>query len=80
MADLKYLEDIYFKPSHPASFSGVEKLYQTVKKEAKFKIGRRRIKQFLQNQEEYSLQRDIKRKRKRRRVNVSGVDSQWVQI
>ena len=31
----------------------------------------------MQNQEEYSLQRDIKRKRKRRRVVVSGVDSKW---
>ena len=77
MADIKYLKNIYFKPSHPASFSGVEKLYQTVKKEGKFKIGRRRIKQFLQNQEEYSLQRYIKRKRKRRRVVVSSVDGQW---
>ena len=77
MAHLKYLEDIYFNPSHPACFSGVEKLYQTVRNEGKFKIGRRRIKQFLQNQEEYSLQRDIKRKRKRRIIVVSGVDRQW---
>ena len=38
MADIEYLEDIYFKPSHPASFSGVEKLYQTVKKRVNLKL------------------------------------------
>ena len=42
MAELKYLEDIYFDPSHAGSFSGVEKLYQTVKKDGKFKIGRKK--------------------------------------
>ncbi|MEW8509096.1 MAG: hypothetical protein AB2598_20640 [Candidatus Thiodiazotropha sp.] len=77
MADLKYLKKIYFDPSHAGSFSGPEKLYQTVRKEGKFKIGRKRIKQFLENLEEYALQRDIKRKRKRRKVIVSGLDSQW---
>lgn len=77
MADLKYLEQIYFDPSHSGSFSGPEKLYRTVREEGKFKIGRKKIRQFLQNQEEYSLQRDVKRKYRRRRVVVSGVDSQW---
>ena len=76
MAEQKYLEDIYFDPSYAGSFSGVEKLYQTVRKEGKFKIGRKKIEKFLQNQEEYSLQRNTKRKRKRRRVVVSGVDRQ----
>ena len=73
----EYLENIYFDPSHAASFSGPEKLYRTVKKEGKFKIGRNKIKKFLRNKEEYSLQRDTKRKRKRRKIVVSGVDSQW---
>ena len=73
MAEFKYLEDIYFDPSHAGSFSGVEKLYQTVKKEGKFKIGRQKIRTFLQNQEEYSLQRDIKGKKKRRGVVLSEV-------
>ena len=35
------------------------------------------MKHFLQNQEEYALQKDVKRKRKRRRIVVSGVDQQW---
>ena len=77
MADIEYLKEIYFDPSHAGSFTGVEKFYQTVRNEGKFKISRKRIKQFLLNQEEYALQRDIKRKRKRRKVVVSGKDSQW---
>ena len=77
MAKQKYLEEIYFNPSHAGSFSGPEKLYQAVREDGKFRIGRKTIKRFLQNQEEYALQRDIKRKRKRRRVVVSGIDSQW---
>ena len=77
MAKQKYLEEMYFNPSHAGSFSGPEKLYQAVREDGKFRIGRKTIKRFLQNQEEYALQRDIKRKRKRRRVVVSGIDSQW---
>ena len=63
MTEDEYLQDIYFNSTHPASFSGVEKLYQVVRQEGKFRIGRRKIIKFLQNQEEYSLQGDIKRKR-----------------
>lgn len=77
MSDTEYLNKIYSDPSHATSFSGSEKLYRTVKEEGKYKIGRNKIKNFLQNQEEYSLQRDLKRKRKRRKIVVSGIDSQW---
>ena len=47
MAERKYLEDIYFDPSHAGSFSGVEKLYQTVRKEGKFKIGRKKYRKVF---------------------------------
>lgn len=33
-----YLIDIYYNPSHPASFSGPQKLYKVVKNEGKFNI------------------------------------------
>ena len=73
----QYLENLYFDPSRAGSLSGSDKLYRAVKDEGKFKIGRRKIRQFLNDLEEYSVQRDLKRKRKRRRIVVSGVDSQW---
>lgn len=73
----QYLENLYFDPSRAGSLSGPDKLYRAIKDEGKFKIGRRKIRQFLNELEEYSVQRDLKRKRKRRRIVVSGVDSQW---
>ena len=73
----EYLEKLYFDPSRAGSLSGPDKLYRTVRDEGKFKIGRRKIRQFLNDLEEYSVQRDLKRKRKRRRIEFSGVHQQW---
>ena len=73
----EYLSTLYFDPESPASYLGPEKLYQYVKSEGKFKIGRHRIRQWLQDQESYSLTRGARRKFKRSRVIVNGVDSQW---
>ena len=77
MAEVKYLTQLYHDPSRAGSFSGPEKLYQAVKDEGKFKIGRLKIRNFLRDQEEFSVQKDIKRKRRRRKIVVSGVDTQW---
>lgn len=73
----KYLNSIYFNPKNPASFSGPDKLFRFVRKEGKFKIGRKRIEQWLQDQQPYSLQRAVHYKFQRRRVIVSGIDAQW---
>ena len=73
----QYLERIYFDPSHPASFAGPDKLYSVVKKEGTHKISKSKIRQWLQDQDEYSKHRDVKRKFVRRQTVVSGVDSQW---
>jgi len=62
-----YLHDIWYDLKHPASYSGPDKLYRIVKKEGKFKIGRTRIKQWLQNQDAYGLSRNIVRKFPRNR-------------
>ena len=40
----KYLEKIYFDPSHPGSFKGANKLYQAVKNEGKHVISLPKIK------------------------------------
>ena len=52
-------------------------MYQFVKSQGRFKIGRRRIRQWLQDQEAYSLTRGARRKYTRSRVVVAGLDSQW---
>ena len=78
MADWKnYLTSIYYDVKHPSSYAGPAKLHTTVSKEGKFKIGRRRIQQWLQDQEAYSMTRQARRKFPRSRVIVAGIDSQW---
>lgn len=78
MTDWKdYLESIYYEPGHPASYSGPTKLYQWVKSNGKYKIGQNRIREWLQVQDTYSLTRGARRKFRRNRVIVKGVDSQW---
>ena len=72
-----YLHNIYYNVKHPASFSGPSKLYHEVKKDGKKNISMKQIKQWLQNQESYSLQRFIRRNFKRSRVMVTGIDDQW---
>ena len=78
MTDWKqYLSTLYFDTRSPASYLGPEKLYQYVKSEGKFKIGRYRIRKWLQAQESFSLTRGARRKFQRSRVIVNGIDSQW---
>jgi len=72
-----YLHDIWNDVKHPASYSGPDKLYRIVKKEDTFKIGRTRIKQWLQNQDAYGLSRNIVRKFPRNRYVVNTLDSLW---
>lgn len=73
----QYLKKIRYDPRHPGSFAGATKLYEIVKKEGIYNIGLNRIKEFLQNQDAFSLQKKVRRRFKRRRVIVQGIDYQW---
>ena len=46
-----YLRKIYYDPSHPASYKGLNNLYNEVKKEGKFKISYIQIKEWLEKQD-----------------------------
>jgi hypothetical protein len=73
----RYLRELYFNPKHPGAYGGVEKLYQAVRKDGKYAIGRHRIRTWLQNQDFYSLQRGVRHNFKRNRVMVSGLFYQF---
>jgi hypothetical protein len=73
----KYLESIYTNPKHSGSFSGPEKLYQAVKKEGKFTIGRGRIRKWLQGNDTYTFNRIVHKNIKRNEVAVAGIDDMW---
>lgn len=72
-----YLRELYYTPGKPGAFAGPEKLYQAVKLEGKYKIGRQKIKQFLNNEDAYSLYKPIRKTFPRSKVVVNTIDSMW---
>lgn len=72
-----YLRKLYYTPGNPGAFAGPEKLYQAVKQDGKYKIGRMRIRQFLNNEDPYSLLKPIRRSFPRSKVIVNTIDSMW---
>ena len=73
----EYLKKIYFNPSNPGSFEGVNKLYKQVKKEGKYNLSKAKIQRWLQNQLSFSLNKCISRNFKRGKVIVEGIDDQF---
>ena len=72
----EYLSSIYYDPSHPASYSGVDKLYRVVKKEGKFPVTRKALREWLKSQETYTVHRQVRHRFPRSRVVVSGSGQQ----
>lgn len=72
-----YLRELYYTPGKPGAYAGPEKLYQAVKQEGKYKIGRQRIRQFLNNEDSYSLYKPIRKTFPRSKVIVNTIDSIW---
>ena len=70
----EYLRELYYTPGKPGAFAGPEKLYQAVKQDGKYKIGRRRIRQFLNNEDSYSLFKPIRRTFPRSKVVVDTIE------
>ena len=72
-----YLKKIYYNPEHPASFSGLEKLYRAVRKDGKYVLGRTKIKAWLIKQEPFTLHRAVIRKQTRQKIIAPYIDYQW---
>lgn len=70
------LKTIYYDPSHPAGFGGVEAVYHAVRKENN-NVDRDTVRKWLSQQPTYTLHKGLKRKFKRNRVIVYGIDHQW---
>ena len=71
-----YLKSIYYDVSHPASYSGLDRLYREVKKEGRFQLTRKELKAWLKTQETYGIHKPARRRFKRPRVMVSGIGKQ----
>lgn len=72
-----YLRELYYTPGKPGAYAGPENFYQAVKQEGKYKIGRQRIRQFLNNEDSYSLYKPIRKTFPRSKVIVNTIDSMW---
>ena len=72
-----YLRNIYFNPAHPVSFQSPPTLFKFVQRDGKYKIKFKLIKKWLNNQESYSINKNVQRNFQRGRVLVSGIDDQW---
>ena len=70
------MNTIYFKPRNPAAFAGPIKLHKILQREG-YTVGVHRIRQWLQDQDAYSLQKPLRRKFKRNRVITIGIDDLW---
>lgn len=68
---MKKLEKVYYDPSHPASFSGAQRLAKATG------IPLSRVKEWLKEQRAYTLHKPLKKKFRRSPTVVAGIDHQW---
>ena len=68
---------IYLDPSQPASFGGLVAVYRAVKEKGKNKISRKQVREWLSQQDVYTLHKPARRRYKRSRVIVPGIDAQF---
>lgn len=66
----KYAE-IYYDPSNPGSFGGVHRLWKEVGG------SKQQVAEWLQTQDTYTLHKPARKKIKRNRIQVAGLDDQW---
>ena len=74
--DERILENIYYTPSNPASYSGVKRLFNAAKKQIP-NITVKQIQNFLARQNVYNKHKLIRRKVKRRKIVLLQVDELW---
>ena len=72
-----YLASIYYDPAHAGAYAGLEKLYRAVRREGKFVLGRKKIRDWLTKQENHAVHKEERTKFRRRRVVAPFVDYQW---
>ncbi|XP_033225919.1 uncharacterized protein LOC117178604 [Belonocnema kinseyi] len=70
---MKHLEDIYYDPSHEASYAGVEK----IAKSTRGNIPRNQLIDCLKSQDAYNLHQPIGRKFSRQHYSVCNIDDVW---
>ena len=74
----KLLENAFYDPSQPASYSSADKLWRFVKNQDGFEnVKKKQIRQWLQLQDTHTVHKPVRRKFKRNPVIVPSIDYQW---
>ena len=68
----KILQKVYYDPK--TGYGGVQALYRQVRKH---KITLAQVKEWVKEQDTYTLHKPIRRKFKRHRTKVTDIDEQW---
>lgn len=68
------LRSVYYSPENAGSYGGSERLYQQVKDRG---IGRDQVREFLSQQQSYTLHKPARRHFTRNKTYASGIDKQW---
>lgn len=71
---MKFLERLYYDPSHPAGYAGARRLAQSVRGK---KITTDKVLDWLASQDAYTLHKAIRRKFPRASYNVQNIDDVW---
>jgi hypothetical protein len=68
---------MYYSLSEAGAYLGPDKLYNVLKHRGVHSIGKYTVRKWLQNQNDYSLQKPVRQTFKKTRVVVSGIDNQF---
>jgi hypothetical protein len=74
--NVEELERYYYDPSRPGSYGGSGNFLRALKRQS-IEHDQNEVKEWMNNQETYTLHRPLRRKFKRNRVIVSGIDDTW---
>jgi hypothetical protein len=66
------MEKIYFDPKHPASFGGIQKLYESTNSHK-----RKEVSEWLKAQRVYTLHKPSRKKFNTRKTRTSHHNGQW---
>ncbi len=73
----RYLRNLYRNLKKGGSYQSAEKLYHTVQKEGKFNLSLHKIQKWLQGQDTYTLNKEVRRKFKTNYMVLGDIDMIW---
>jgi transposase InsO family protein len=73
----EFLSSVYYDPLHPGSYSGIQKLWNSIKNDNPYKVTYKNVKDWLKKQEGYVRHRPAPRHFPRQKILMSSLDEQW---